>query len=145
MKFPKTIRFDDSDSYIFECAAGSDEWAVSGAFEFANVEQDDISGKVRQAFRNGFLGMRTFGRATIVAVAEIDSDTYEQVINSLAFHFVANYGAPNLDEALPVAREEAEFAASLCDHPANSWVVPPVSIRQQVWEKFQIGRSAHYV
>ena len=36
MKFPKTIRFDNSDLNIFENPSEEGEWAISGAFEFSN-------------------------------------------------------------------------------------------------------------
>ena len=32
MKFPKTIRFDNSDLNIFENPSEEGEWAISGAF-----------------------------------------------------------------------------------------------------------------
>ena len=48
----RTIRFDATDEFVFEQAAGPDEWAVSGAFAFAHLSVDDIKGKTRQAFAN---------------------------------------------------------------------------------------------
>ncbi|MEL7153848.1 MAG: DUF6505 family protein, partial [Pseudomonadota bacterium] len=71
MKLARTIRFDESDDNVFERTAQPDEWAVSGAFEFSNWSQDDLTGKARQAFSNGWLGLETFGRSTFVAVSEI--------------------------------------------------------------------------
>ena len=41
----RTIRFDATDEFVFEQAAGSDEWAISGAFAFAHLSDDDIKGK----------------------------------------------------------------------------------------------------
>ncbi|MGH6905252.1 MAG: DUF6505 family protein, partial [Geminicoccaceae bacterium] len=38
LRFPRTIRFDASDESVFECAAAAGEWAVSGAFAFADVD-----------------------------------------------------------------------------------------------------------
>ena len=36
LKFPRTIRLDPSDTFVFERAAEPGEWAVSGAFVFWN-------------------------------------------------------------------------------------------------------------
>jgi hypothetical protein len=120
-RFPRTIRFDASDERVFERAAGPDEWAVSGAFAFADADPAAITGKARQAFANGFLGTASFGWSTFVAVAEIAPDEFERVVGTLAAHFVERYGAPSLAAALPVARAEAEFAASLCEgHKVNT-------------------------
>lgn len=116
MRFPRTIRLDSSDEAVFERAAAPGEWAVSGAFAFADAEPDGIAGKLRQAFANGFLGTTSFGWSTLVQVATIREAEYEAVVNALAAHFVGCYGAPSLAEALPAARAEAEFAAGLCEH-----------------------------
>jgi hypothetical protein len=120
MLFPRTIRLDQTDALVFETAAEPGEWAVTGAFVFADADPASITGKHRQAFRNGFLGTASFGWSTLVAVANIDEGQYLSVIDALAAHFVAHYGAPGLDAALPVARDEAAFAASLCEHPVNT-------------------------
>ena len=120
MRFPKTIRFDASDAKVFNRAAPPDEWAVSGAFAFSNADPEAISGKTRQAFANGFLGVDSFGWSTFVSVAEIDDAEYERVIDALADHFVEVYGAPDRAAARPAAEAEAAFAAGLCDKPLNT-------------------------
>lgn len=120
LRFPRTIRFDASDERVFEAAAASDEWAVSGAFAFADADPASLAGKARQAFARGFLGTASFGWSTFVAVAEITQEQFEAVIDALARHFVERYGAPSPEAALPAARTEAEFAASLCAHPINT-------------------------
>ena len=122
MRFPRTIRFDLSDEQVFERAAEPDEWAVSGAFAFADADPGSLSGKRRQAFRSGFLGTRTFGWSTFAVVAEIGADELEAVVEALARHFVAHYGAPSLEAASQAARAEAEFAAGLCDHKINTLI-----------------------
>jgi hypothetical protein len=122
MRFPRTIRFDVSDEQVFERAAESDEWAVSGAFAFADADPGSLSGKRRQAFRSGFLGTRTFGWSTFAVIAEIGPDELEAVVEALARHFVAHYGAPSLEAASLVARAETEFAAGLCDHKINTLI-----------------------
>ena len=115
MRFPRTIRFDASDERVFERAAEPGEWAVPGAFAFAAADPAQLTGKARQALANGFLGTATFGRSTFVAVAEITPEAFEGVVQALAAHFVERYGAPSPAAALPAARAEAEFAASLCE------------------------------
>ena len=120
MRFPKTIRFDASDCQVFERAAEPKEWAVSGTFAFADADPSTLTAKRHQAFSNGFLGTASFGWSTLVAVAKIEAAQYQSVIDQLAAHFVACYGAPSLAAAVPAARAEAEFAAGLCDHEINT-------------------------
>jgi len=121
VKLARTIRLDTSDTNVFSQPAEMDEWAVSGAFEFSNWTEADLTGKERQAFANGWLGVETFGRATFVAVIDATEAEVEAVAQALAAHFVAHYGAPDVAAALPVAREEVGFMASLCDeHETNT-------------------------
>lgn len=121
MKLLKTIHFDRSDSHAFEQAAGGDEWAISGAFAFSNRAPASVTGKLKQAFTNGFLSLESFGRATFASVAEIDEATVQQMSETLAAHFVLHYGAPDLKPALPIARNELDFIANLCEeHPINT-------------------------
>ena len=51
MKFAKTIRFDKSDLNIFPLASEEGELAIVGTFNFYNLKQDDLNGKVKQAFQ----------------------------------------------------------------------------------------------
>jgi len=111
---PRTIRLDASDDATFPKAASQGEWAVSGAFTFSDAPEEEITGKWLQAFRNGFLGTTSFGWSSFVSVAPVSGLQYEQIVSRLSHHFVEHYGAPDLAHALPVARKEAEFAASLC-------------------------------
>lgn len=114
MKLPRVVRFDDSDSRVFERAAEDGEWAVPGGFEFAGDTAETLVGKRRQAFANGFLGLASFGRSTFVAVASADDTVRRRLVEVLADHFVDRYGAPDRAAALPVAEEEVAFAAELC-------------------------------
>ena len=124
MKLARTIRFDESDDNVFERTAQPDEWAVSGAFEFSNWSQGDLTGKARQAFANGWLGLETFGRSTFVAVSEITDAEKASAIGALAQHFVDAFGAPDLEAALPVAVEEVEYMQAMCeDHDANTLLI----------------------
>lgn len=114
MKFLKTIRFDPSDDNVFDLAAAEDEWAVSGAFQFAGLEQEAVTGKAKQAFANGFLSIESFGRSTFASVAELEEDDFEDVERRLARHFIEHYGAPDEKAARPAAHEEAQFVLELC-------------------------------
>ena len=53
-----------------DLAAEAGEWAVSGAFQFGATEPQDMTGKLKQAFANGFLGVDSFGRSTFATVGE---------------------------------------------------------------------------
>lgn len=117
-KLPRTIRLDASDEAVYERAARAGEWAVPGGFEF--LDAGELPGPAGQAFRNGFLGTETFGRATLVAVGRISEQEYEEVVHRLAGYLVEHHGAPERALAERAAREEVEFAASLCDHPVNT-------------------------
>ena len=121
MKLLRAIRFDASDTFVFDRAAEPDEWAVSGASLFADVAPDMLAGKLRQAFANGWLGVETFGRVTFVAVTRIEPAEYEMLVERLAQHFVDVYGAPDIATARPTAIEELAQMADLCaDHAPNT-------------------------
>lgn len=114
MKLLRTIRFDDSDDNVYARAAVPDEWAVSGAFAFAGADPAGLTGKAKQAFANGFLGLTSFGRSTFATCAEVSDEDVPHIEDRLADHFVADYGAPGREAARPAAREEIAFVADLC-------------------------------
>ena len=123
IRFPLTVRLDPSDTHVFDRAAEPGEWAIPGAFVFSSLDAETLmAGKIGRAFATGFLGLASFGWSTLVRVAEMPDDEYETLTNSLAMHFVARYGAPDVATALPVARLELEFATSLCDHPLDTLI-----------------------
>ena len=117
LKALRTIRFDSSDDNVFEVAAAPEEWAVSGAFAFADLAPEAVTGKLKQAFANGFLGLGSFGRSTFAVVAEIDAAERAALERRLAAHFVDRYCAPDTQAALPAAREEMAFVLDLCREP----------------------------
>ena len=124
MKLARTIRFDESDENVFRRAADSGEWAISGAFAFSNFVEDDLKGKPRQEFRNGWLSLDGFGRATFIATAEIEQAEVDGLTMKLAAHFVQEYGAPSIEDALPVAENEIQHMLDLCEeHRANTLLV----------------------
>ncbi|NKW91048.1 hypothetical protein HGD87_00760 [Rhodobacteraceae bacterium R_SAG9] len=121
MLLARAIHFDESDQRVYFNPARTGEWAISGGFEFSNWSEADLSGKARQAFANGWLGVETFGRVTFVAVTTIEPAEVEALTDALAQHFVDVYGAPSLEAARPVASEEIAHMADLCaEHEANT-------------------------
>ncbi len=121
LKLARAIHFDDSDRNVYHSPARTGEWCISGGFEFSNWTEADLTGKQRQAFANGWLGCETFGRVTFVAVTQAEPAECDAVARALAAHFVAIYGAPDIDAALPVAHEELRHMAELCeDHSPNT-------------------------
>ena len=121
MKLARTIHFDESDQNIFANPATTGEWAISGGFEFSNWTDAELTGKARQSFANGWLGLESFGRATFVAVAQIELAERNALVDALAAHFVAYYGAPDLEAAKSVSKDEIAYMADLCeDHDANT-------------------------
>jgi hypothetical protein len=116
VKLLRTIRLDASDSFVFEKPAEPGEWAVSGAFAFAHSDPADLTGKARTAFRAGFLGLTSLGRSTLVQIVDASEIDRSEIVEMLATHLVARFGAPNLATARLAAGEETDFAASLCDH-----------------------------
>lgn len=121
MLLARAIHFDESDQRVYFNPARTGEWAISGGFEFSNWSEADLTGKARQAFANGWLGVETFGRVTFVAVTTIEPAEVEALTDALAQHFVDVYGAPSLEAARPVASEEIAHMADLCaEHEANT-------------------------
>lgn len=121
MMLARAIHFDESDMNVFHSPARTAEWCISGGFEFSNWSEADLTGKSRQAFSNGWLGVETFGRVTFVAVTQVEPVELEACINGLAQHFVDIYGAPSLEAAAEVARGELMQMVELCDgQPANT-------------------------
>ena len=121
MMLARAIHFDESDMNVFHAPARTGEWCVPGGFEFSNWTEADLTGKARQSFSNGWLGVETFGRVTFVATAQIEPSEVTALAQALAEHFVTFYGAPSAEAALPVAQEEIEHMIDLCsEHPANT-------------------------
>ncbi len=139
MRLARTLRFDESDEQVFEIPARPDEWAISGAFEFSDWTKEMLTGKLRQAFANGWLGLESFGRATFIATAQIEAAEYAALIDRLAAHFVDAYGAPDLDAARPVAEDELRFMRELCEDQAPNTIlfVTREMVEAGVSESFQ--------
>ncbi len=111
----RAIHFDESDQRVFANPARTGEWCLSGGFEFSNWTEADLSGKARQAFANGWFGVETGGRVTFVAVTQVQPAELETMVDQLAQHFVTFYGAPSVEAARPVAQDEINHMAELCE------------------------------
>jgi len=118
MMLARAIHFDESDMNIFHSPARTGEWCISGGFEFSNWAEADLTGKARQAFANGWLGVETFGRVSVVAVTQVEPAEFEALKTALAQHFVDIYGAPSIEAASGVAEEELRHMAELCEDQA---------------------------
>ena len=122
MKLLRTIRLDASDTFVFETAAEPGEWAVSGAFVFWNRDAASLQGKIRTAFRSGFLGVSSLGWSTLVQIVEASEEDRRAVIESLARQLMTHFGAPTVDDATSAAEEEITFTESLCDQPLDTLI-----------------------
>jgi hypothetical protein len=122
LKLLRTIRLDPSDTFIFERAAKSGEWAVSGAFAFTDDNPAKLEGKARAAFRGGFLGVHSLGWSTLVQIVEATAEERAAALETLAQHLVTHFGAPDLSAARAAAEEEFTFATSLCEHPHDTLI-----------------------
>ncbi|WP_119165896.1 DUF6505 family protein [Algihabitans albus] len=141
-RLPRTLRLDTSDLYVFKRAAEPGEWAVSGAFAFANSDPANLDAKDKLALANGWLGTESFGQSSLVEVAETGEAGYFAVVERLARHFVESYGAPGLAEALPVARAEVDDASELCTHKTGTLLAVERDFdeRGQLLERFRVIR-----
>ena len=122
MKLLKTVRADPSDTFVFDKAAEPGEWAISGAFMFAQLDPATLTGRARAAFRAGLLGIDSFGWSTLARIVEASEENRAAAVEHLAVRLVERFGAPDLISARPAAEEEIAFAASLCNHPAGTLV-----------------------
>ena len=113
MKALRTIRFDASDDNVFVTPAQPGELAVSGAFAFAGMDAQDIRGKTRQAFANGWLSVPGLGRATFVSVGEAGEADVGQATEALVRLFMEDYGAPDEAAAREAASDEIGYALEL--------------------------------
>jgi uncharacterized protein DUF6505 len=139
-QFARVIRLDESDLNVFETAADIGEWAISGAFAFSDWTEANLTGRSRQAFANGWLGLESYGRSTFVGVAPITQAEVNALAQTLAQHFVAAYGAPTLADALPVAEQEIRQMQDMCeDHAPNTLIVVERTLEDVgIREKFRV-------
>lgn len=141
LKLPRTIRLDPSDTFVFERAAVSGEWAVSGAFVFWNQDPATLGRKQRVALRSGFLGIDSLGWSTLAIVTEATEAERQAMVERLAGQLLEKFGAPDLAAARLAAEEEVAFAASLCDHAAQTLLAVQRSVEGgEIRERFRTLR-----
>ena len=138
LKLPRTIRLDPSDTFVFERAAEPGEWAVSGAFVYGNQDPATLAQKQRVALRSGFLGIESLGWSTLAIVTEATEAERKTMVDRLAAQLLEKFGAPDAEAARAAAEEEVAFAASLCDHPAQTLLAVQRSIEDgEIRERFR--------
>jgi hypothetical protein len=138
LKFPRTIRLDPSDTFVFARAAEPGEWAVSGAFVFWNRDPAALEQKQRVALRSGFLGIDSLGWSTLAIVTEATEAERQAMIERLAAQLIEKFGAPDIEAARSVAEEEIAFAASLCDHPPQTLLAVQRTVENgEIRERFR--------
>jgi hypothetical protein len=135
----RTIRLDPSDTVVFEAAAEPGEIAVVGSFMFWDEDPAALTGKARQAFRAGFLGLGSFGFSTLVTVGQATVEEREAALAALAGHIHAHLGAPDLAAARAAAEEELAYAEGLAEgHAAGTVIALTRSIEESgVRERFR--------
>jgi hypothetical protein len=136
MKLLRTIRFDASDTFVFNKAAESGEWAVSGAFVFWGGNPAELKGKTRSAFRGGFLGVNSLGWSTLVQIVQAGDAERESVVALLARRLVESFGAPDIGTARLAAEDEVSFAESLCNQPPDTLIAV-----HRAWEDGSVRES----
>src|SRR5947208_16303853 len=106
LKFPRTIRLDPSDTFVFERAAEPGEWAVSGAFVFWNRDPAALGQKQRVALRSGFLGIDSLGWSTLTIVTKATEAERLTMIEQIARQLMEKIGVTDAEEARITAEEE---------------------------------------
>ena len=74
-----------------------------------------------------------------MGVTSVLNKELENITKILAQKFVEGYGAPSLEVAYPVAKEEIDFMNSICeDHPINTLLMVSREFTQKgISEKFR--------
>jgi hypothetical protein len=135
----RTIRLDPSDTVVFDRAAEPGEISVVGSFMFWDEDPARLTGRARQAFRAGFLGLGSFGFSTLVSVGSASAEEREAAVASLADYILKRLGAPDAASARAAAEEEIAFAEGLAEgHEAGTVIALTRSIEGDgVRERFR--------
>jgi hypothetical protein len=74
-------------------------------------------------------------------VTSITDSEYEALTQKLAQHFVDHYGAPDINAALPVAKDELDHMQSMCeDHDDNTLLMVSRTLNETgVHESFRFN------
>ena len=118
LKFPRTIRLDPSDTFVFERAAEPGEWAVSGAFVFWNRDPATLGQKQRVALRSGFLGIDSLGWSTLAIVTEATEAERQAMVERLAAQLLEKFGAPDLARSASRRRRRGRVCGLAVRSPA---------------------------
>lgn len=117
----RAIRLDASDERVFPAVAAEGEWLVTGTLLWAGVEPSRLDGKMRLAFAQGFLGIESFGFASLASAARIESGEVDALRERLAHGLLERAGAPDRAAADAAAAELlADSAALARDLPAGA-------------------------
>ena len=138
LKLPRTIRLDPSDTFVFARAAEPGEWAVSGAFVFWNPDPETLDQK---AARGAALGVSRHRQSWLVDAC----DRHRSNRRGAAGDGRAPRGTidgkirrAGYRGGASAAEEEVAFAASLCDHPAQTLLAVQRSIENgEIRERFR--------
>lgn len=138
----RTIRLDPSDTVVFERAAEPGELAVVGSFMFWDEDPASLTGRARQAFRAGFLGLPSFGFSTLVTVGTATAEERAAAVGALAAHIRAHLGAPDDEAARAAAEEELAYAEGLAEgHEPGTVIALTRSVEAEgVRERFRTLR-----
>ena len=107
MKLLRTIRLDPSDTFVFERAAEPGEWAVSGAFLFADADPDDARRQGARRLPRRLLGVASLGWSTLVQIVEASEDDRAALVEALAQQLRRAFGAPDSRRRAPPPRRRS--------------------------------------
>lgn len=143
-KLLRTIRLDASDTFVFARAAAPAEWAIPGGFMFWDRSPRGLTGRDKQAFRAGFLGLSSFGWSTLAVVVTASAEERAAAVDALARYLSAEHGAPDPAQARAAAEEEIAFAEQLAAHPEQTLVALHRTVREDgaVSEQFRTFHAA---
>ena len=131
MKLARTIHLDESDKNVFPNPACSGEWAIAGTFTFIDANINAFTRKELLAFKEGWLGITSFGYSTLVQVDTIKDNEFEVVSRQLATHIFEKFNAPGMLAALDAAKNEIKDMEIICQHPEGTLL----SIGREITEK----------
>jgi hypothetical protein len=138
LKFPRTIRLDLSDTFVFERAAEPGEWAVSGAFVFWNRDPAALGQKQRVALRSGFLGIDSLGWSTLAIVTEATEAERADDDRAARRQLVEKFGRAGCGSGAPCRRGGDRVRSSLCEHPPQTLLAVQRSVENgEIRERFR--------
>ncbi|MBL94593.1 MAG: hypothetical protein CFH06_01023 [Alphaproteobacteria bacterium MarineAlpha3_Bin5] len=131
MKLARVIHLDDSDANVFSNSAAAGEWAITGTFAFVDTDLNTFSRKELLGFKEGWLGLSSFGYATLVEVTTMKDSELDSVCRGLATHIYEKYNAPGILTALDAAKNEIKDMGVICQHSEGTLL----SIKREISEK----------